>query len=70
MSDDADNAQPVIDAVIADGSDACRRKQSMIPMGACYNCGDPVPQHHVFCCAECSMDFAQRMKMERINGRA
>lgn len=69
MSDIADDSDGKIQAAVEDGIAECRRKPSLIPMGACYNCGDPVHQHHLFCSSECGTDFHHRTQREKDTGR-
>lgn len=67
--DEADRASDRIDNMIADGIAEVRRKPSLIPVMSCYNCGDPVPQHHLFCSSDCSADFTHREQRNKANGR-
>ncbi|MFA6204441.1 MAG: DUF2116 family Zn-ribbon domain-containing protein [Gallionella sp.] len=66
--DDADRSDDKIQNTIADGIAECRRKPVLIPVLACYNCGDSVPQHHLFCSSDCSADYAHRVKREKDQG--
>ena len=69
MADDADRAEERIENTIADGIAECRRKPSMIPCGACYYCGDPVPPHHLFCSSECGTDWHHMQVRNKANGK-
>lgn len=73
MADDADRADEItqnrIDGAIAMASERCAQARALIPMMACYNCGDPVPQHHVYCSSECSVDHRHLMDRNKANGK-
>lgn len=57
--DDADRAQPNIEAAITDGMAKVRREmESHLPStGFCYWCESPVSAGRVFCSKECHTDF-------------
>lgn len=67
--DDADRADERIQKTIDDGIAECRKKRSLIPVLFCYNCGDPVPQHHLYCSSECSLDHKKRLDALIRNGQ-
>ena len=68
MADDADRADDRIEHAIADGIEACRRAVSIKPCGHCHYCGEVVPQHHLFCCSECSVDFRHEQERKKAMG--
>jgi hypothetical protein len=67
--DDADRATPHIENTLADALAEIRSKPSLIPCGSCYNCGDPIPQHHLYCSGECSVDHRHREERRKVNGQ-
>lgn len=69
MADDADRADERIENTVADALAEIRRQPSLIPVGFCYNCGDPIPAHHLFCSGDCSVDHRHREERRKANGQ-
>jgi hypothetical protein len=67
--DIADRADQRIEETIADALAEARSQPSLIPVMACYNCGDPVPAHHLFCSSECGLDYRHRTERNKANGK-
>jgi len=68
MSDDADRATDLIENRLQDALAEVRRQPSLVPCGACFYCGDPIPQHHLFCSSECSVDHRHMTERRKANG--
>lgn len=49
---------------------ASRKPTSPAPNGHCMSCGDPVPEGHRYCDAECREDFEREERMRKIGGVA
>jgi hypothetical protein len=61
--DDADIAGDETDKYEADAIAAISKastRRDLIPVGHCYDCHEPVPQHHLFCNGLCSMYWHKR----------
>lgn len=69
MADDVDRAEALIRRTVDASLAEVRARPSLIPIGTCYNCEDPVPQHHIFCSSECSVDHRHRIKRLKDLGR-
>jgi hypothetical protein len=67
--DDADRADLKIENAIADAIREARRDHGMKATGFCLYCSEPVQQHYLFCCGECSQDWHTEQKLKRIAGK-
>lgn len=71
MADDADIAGDNTDKFEADAIKSISKASSrrdLLPVGHCYDCHEPVPQHHLFCDWICSMAWHKRIQRMKENG--
>lgn len=67
--DDADRAEERIENTIADGIAECRRAPSLIAVGFCHYCGDPVAPGRLFCDIYCARDWEYEQARRKANGK-
>lgn len=59
MSDIADEAQAAEELILT--AARLRRKPTLLPVGACYNCDEPLTRG-LFCDSECREDYERRTR--------
>lgn len=68
MPDDADRAQPHIDAAIEEGVARARSAaEGLPPNGECHACAAPVRGFALFCDSECREDWEYFASRDHIN---
>ena len=71
MADDVDRsnamAEVALEAYIAQVR--ARANYSLLPVGVCYNCEEPIQGGRLFCDGECRADYDYRVQRNKANGR-
>lgn len=68
MADDVDRGNETAEQTLAGYINRVRaslQHEHLTPSGECYNCGEALPEHLIFCSAECRADYDYRKSVRR-----
>ena len=69
MADVCDNADRLIEVMVTSGIANSRNQKSLVAVGFCHNCGEPVSVGKLFCDKDCMTDYENEQAARKRNGR-